>query len=390
MDSFKDIWDLRKPGRRDSSRHRERVRKAIRENLHDLISEESIISSHGNKKVKVPMKYLDLWRFKYGKNSGRKMVGQGDGDEGDVIAKEGSGNGRGPGQPGNQPGEEVYEEEVELEEVVEMMLEDLELPFLEEKEKQVEIETEEEVFQDIAEKGLPANVDRRRTLLQNLKRNAMSGKAFIGGLNNDDLRYKVWDNVIEKHSNASVILIMDRSWSMSSEKKYIVKSFFFWMVNFLRRKYSRTELVFIAHDVVAREVPEEGFFQMADGGGTKISSGLQLAKEVIDTRFPPNVWNNYVFSFSDGENFGDDNKRCVSLVKELLGKCQAIGYGEVQFNEEFYNWAGWGGHWSTLIEEFHEDTELSANSHFTTATIVKREDVYGCLKKFLVIGEDER
>ncbi len=379
--SFKDIWDLRQPGRRDSSRHRERIKKAIKENLKDLISEESIISSKGNKKIKVPVKYLDLWKFKYGKNNGQKHVGHGDGDPGDIIAKDPK-KGKGQGEPGDKEGEEVYEEEVDLEEVIEMMLEDLDLPFLEEKPNQVEIETEETVFQDVSEKGLPANIDRRRTILQNLKRNAASGKAYIGNFNNDDLRYRVWENVIEKHSNAAVILIMDRSYSMSSERRYIVKSFFFWMVNFLRRKYNNTKLVFIAHDVVAREVPEEGFFQMADGGGTKISSGLTLAKEIIDTRFPPQTWNNYVFSFSDGENFGSDNDKCKLLFRELLQVCRSVGYGEVHYSENQFDW---GTSWSTLIEDLKEDDELMDEKRFTTAKIEKREDVYSCLKDFLDI-----
>jgi len=387
MDSFKDIWDLRQPGRRDSTRHRERVRRAIRDNLRDLISEESIISSHGGKKIKVPMKYLDLWRFKYGKNKGQKGVGHGDGDPGDIIARDP--NGSSPGRPGDQPGEEIYEEEVELEEVIEMMLEDLGLPWLEEKETQIEIETEKIVFHDVSERGVPANIDRRRTILQNLKRNAIAGKAEIKGINNDDLRYRVWDNVVERHSNASVILIMDRSFSMTSEKKYIVKSFFFWMVNFVRRKYNNVELVFIAHDTVAREVPEEGFFAIADGGGTKISSGLQLAQEIIETRYPAHIWNNYVFAFSDGENWPEDNKRCISLAKELLGQCRSVGYGEVQYSEEFYNWSGWGGHWSTLHDAFSKDEDLNSEGRFMTAAIVKREDIYGCLKKFLDVSARE-
>lgn len=383
MDSFKDIWDLRQPGRRDSSRHKERVRRAMKENLRDLIAEESIISSHKGKKVKVPMKYLDQWRFKYGTNKGRKGVGHGEGDPGDIVAREGKGQGQGPGKPGSSPGEDIFEEEVDLDEVIEMMLDDLGLPLLEEKENQVEIETEETRFQDISEKGLPANIDKRRTILQNLKRNAILGKPRIGGFTNDDLRYRVWEQVVEKHSNASVILIMDRSGSMTSEKKYIVKSFFFWMVNFLRRKYDNVELVFVAHDTRAREVPEEGFFTMSDSGGTMISSGLSLARDIIETRFPTHIWNNYVFSFSDGENWGDDNKKCVNLIGELLGMCQAVGYGEVQYSEEFYNWGGWGGSWSTLHNELSKHEALSKNPRFTTAAIVKREDIYSCLRKFL-------
>lgn len=388
-ESYKDIWELRQPGRRDSERHRARIRKAIKENLRELIAEENIISSDGKRKVKVPVRYLDMWRFKFGQNKKSRGVGHGDGEPGDVIAKDVK-RGRGKGKAGDQPGEEIYEEEVELAEIVDMMLEDLGLPWLENKENQVEIETEEMVFHDIAEKGLPPNVDLKRTLLENLKRNSIAGKPSFGKKAPDDLRYRVWENVVEKHSNAAVVLIMDRSGSMTDDKKYIVKSFFFWMVSFLRLKYSNVEVVFIAHDTEAREVEEANFFAIADGGGTRISSGLELAKGIIEARFPTQTWNNYVFSFSDGENWDSDNERCITLFRELLGVCQAVGYGEVEYSEQFYKWSGWRGSWSTLHDALEKDSDLVAERRFLMASIVKREDVYSCLRQFLDVDGKER
>jgi len=383
-DSFKDIWELRQPGRRDSLRHKERVRKAIKENLRELIAEENIISSDGKRKVKIPVRYLDTWRFKFGKNPKERWVGHGEGDPGDIIATDkGSGKGN---KAGDQPGEEVYDEEVELSEVVDMMLEDLGLPWLESKENQVEIETEEMVFHDISESGLPPNVDIRRTLIENLRRNSAAGKPRFGKIVPNDVRYKVWENTTEKHSNASVTLIMDRSGSMTDEKKYIVKSFFFWLVSFLRLKYRNVRVVFIAFDVEAHEVEEKNFFSISDGGGTKISSGLELAKTIIENRFPTSIWNNYVFSFSDGDNWdSDDNRRCLELFKELLGMCQAVGYGEVKYSEHFYKWTASSSAptWSTLHDTIEENAELMGERRFITAAIARREDVYECLRQFL-------
>jgi hypothetical protein len=353
-----------------------------------LIAEENIISSDGKRKVKVPMRYLDTWRFKFGSNRKNKGVGHGEGDPGDIIAKDGK-RGRGR-KAGDQPGEEVYEEEVELDEIVQMALEDLGLPWLEDKENQVEIETEEMVFHDISEKGLPPNVDLKRTLLENLKRNSIAGKPSFGKIVPDDLRYRVWENVVEKHSNAAVVLIMDRSGSMTDDKKYIVKSFFFWLVSFLRLKYNNVKVVFIAHDTEAREVEETNFFAISDGGGTRISSGLELAKTIIDARFPSNIWNNYVFSFSDGENWDSDNDHCITLFKELLSMCQAVGYGEVEYSEQFYKWAGWRGSWSTLHDVLEKTTELTDEHRFLMASIVKREDIYSCLRQFLDVDGKER
>jgi len=387
-DSFKDIWGLRNRGARDSERHKQRVREAIKNNLRELIAEENIISSKGNKKVRIPMRYLDMYRFKFGKNKNAKGVGQGEGDPGDVIAKEDP-NGQSGQQAGQDPGDEIYEEEFDFDEIIEMMLEDLDLPWLEEKRNAVEIETEETVFQDIAERGLPANIDKRRTIKENMKRNALKGKMCIKGIQLSDLRYRVWEQVIEKHSNAAVFLLMDRSGSMTSEKKYIVKSFFWWMVRFLEKKYKNVELVFIAHDTQAKEVEEENFFKISHGGGTMVSSAFKLAKQIIEDRYPTQVWNNYVFAFSDGDNWPEDNDRCVQAVKDILPLCQAVGYGEVEYSDYFYGWASKSTYkMSNLASIFDNDSELSENEHFLVASIERREDIYECLKKFLQ-GLDE-
>ncbi len=383
-DNFKDIWSLKKPGAKDSARHKERIKQAIKDNLKGLISEESIITSKNGKKIKLPMQYLDQWRFKFGKNDKTKKVGQGPGEPGDVIASDDNGD---IGQAGQDIGEDIYEEEVNLEEVIELMLEDLDLPFLEDKRNAIEVETEEIVFQDIAERGLVSNIDKRRTVIENMKRNAMRGKLRIGKFEQSDLRYRVWEKVIEKHSNAAVFLLMDRSGSMTDENKYIVKSFFWWMIRFLERKYNNVEIIFIAHDTVAKEVEEKGFFEISQSGGTACSSAFKLAKDIIDDRYDPNTWNNYVFEFSDGDNWGEDNKKCVELVKELLTVCQAVGYGEVRYNEWFYNWPGAGKNTaaekSKLQYAFFSDKELKENNRFISTTIKSREDIYECLKVFL-------
>jgi uncharacterized sporulation protein YeaH/YhbH (DUF444 family) len=125
-----------------------------------------------------------------------------------------------------------------------------------------------------------------------------------------------------------------------------------------------------------------------DHGGTKVSSGLQMAKDIIEARHPPDIWNNYVFAFSDGENWGEDNKECIRLVKEMLGLCRAIGYGEVDLTE-FYNWSSWGGKWSTLHDDFEKSEELADEPRFMTASLVKRDDVYDCLRKFLDVEEQQ-
>ena len=377
-DNLKEIWKLRRPGKRDSARHKERVKDAIRKNLRELISEDSIITSDGKKKMRIPMRYLDMWRFKFGKNKKVEGIGQGKGKPGQKIG-EIQPKGEGQGRAGDQEGEDVYEEEIDRDEIIEMMLEDLNLPWLEKKQEQVEIETEDIVFQDIAEKGLPSNIDRRRTILENMKRNAKKGKMKIGGFRQEDLRYRVIENVKEYHSNALVVMIMDVSGSMTYERKYVVKAFFFWMVNFLRKKYKNVELVFITHHTTAKKVTEEEFFTSSESGGTKCSSAYQLALDEIKAKYDPKIWNNYVFGFSDGDNWGDDNERCVNLITELLDYCQSVGYGEILIDE-----MGWGGGgWTKLHEVLSKDPVLSTNERFTLASLEKKEDLFDALKKLL-------
>ena len=81
--------------------------------------------------------------------------------------------------------------------------------------------------------------------------------------------------------------MMDVSGSMTEFKKYIARSFYFWMVRFLRTKYDNVEIVFISHHTEAREVTEEQFFTQGESGGTVVSSAYLLALEIISKRIDP-------------------------------------------------------------------------------------------------------
>ncbi len=377
-------WDLRRRGLKDSIRHDERVKEAIRENLKDLIAEESIITSNGGKKIKVPIRYLDQYHFRYGKNDD-SGVGQGEGQEGDVVGRK-SQEGSGQGQPGDKPGEDVYEAEITVDELVKMMLEDLNLPWLDEKDRQKKIKSMTTHFNDIRQKGLIANLDKKRTLLNNLKRNAARGYSSVGGFHETDMRFKVEQEVEDFDSQAAVYLMMDRSGSMDTERKYIAKSFFFWMVQFLRLKYDQVDLVFVAHDTEAKIVEEEDFFKISNSGGTKCSSAYQLALETIPERHPASKFNNYVFHFSDGDNWGDDNQKCMTLIKDLLPMTRMIGYGEISYHSyHFYYGGGDDAKWSSMYRTLGQIED----SHFLRVAIQERSDIYKALQQFLGKGDSQ-
>jgi uncharacterized protein len=76
----------------DRSRHKKKIEKAIKEGIHDIVAEESIIGQDGKKQIRVPVRGIKQYRFVYGSGSGSKGVGSAQGKDirkGQVI-KEGS------------------------------------------------------------------------------------------------------------------------------------------------------------------------------------------------------------------------------------------------------------------------------------------------------------
>ncbi|WP_028561984.1 sporulation protein YhbH [Paenibacillus pinihumi] len=363
-------WSLHRKGYEDQARHQEKVREAIKQNLPDILTDESIIMSDGRQIVKVPIKSVDEYRFIYNFNK-QQHVGQGDGDSqvGDVLgvdpqAKKGPGKGQGAG---DQPGEDYFETEVSMAELENLLFDELELPNLENKQKE-QMQAEDIVFHDIRKKGIMSNIDKKRTIMENLRRNASRGISGISGISPDDLRFKTWEEVVRPHSNAVVLALMDTSGSMGSFEKYVARSFFFWMTKFLRRKYEHVEIVFIAHHTEAKEVTEEEFFTRGESGGTICSSAYQKALEIIDSRYPAANWNIYPFHFSDGDNLTSDNEKCVKLIEKLMQRTNLFGYGEVnQYNRS-----------STLMSAYKHIN----NKKFMYSIIREKGEVYKALKTF--------
>src|ERR1700741_487841 len=88
----------------DRLRHRQKVRQSIRENIADIVAEESIIGKDRERVIKVPIRGIKEYRFVYGDNA--PGVGQGDGESqpGQVVGhREGEGTGSGE-RAGDRPG----------------------------------------------------------------------------------------------------------------------------------------------------------------------------------------------------------------------------------------------------------------------------------------------
>jgi sporulation protein YhbH len=382
-DSLSDIWNLKRRGKRDSERHKELVKRAIRKNGRDLITEYDVIRSDGDKKIKVPMKFLDRYKFKYGTLKDKDGVGQGlNGKAGDKYKVGGKPKKGKPGEPGNEDGEKVYNAEVSIDEIVEILMEELNLPWMEPK-GATQIETEIEEFDSIQKKGILPNLDIKRTLVQNLIRNAAKGDPKVGNFHKEDFRYKEWDVVKEHHSNAAVYMMMDRSGSMTEEKTHIAKSFFFWMAQFLKKRYKKIDIIFIAHDSKAWIEEEEKFFAINSSGGTQCSSAFKLAYEHMTVYHSPERWNNYLIEFSDGDNWGNDNQICLEYIEKLIPMCRAIGYGEIIPKSSANN--PWGSKHKKLSDILDEKID---RTRYVTLRLKERDDVFDALRKFFNIDNE--
>lgn len=156
---------------------------------------------------------------------------------------------------------------------------------------------------------------------------------------------------------------------MGPFEKYIARSFFFWMVRFLRTKYKRVQIIFLAHHTEAKEVTEEEFFTKGESGGTKCSSVYKLALDIIEKRYSPQDFNIYPFHFSDGDNLSSDNETCIQLVNKLADICNIFGYGEIV--GPYYRH-------STLMSVY----KRILNPKFTSVTIRDKSGVYPALRAF--------
>ncbi|MDQ0216333.1 sporulation protein YhbH [Oikeobacillus pervagus] len=363
-------WSLHRKGHDDQQRHKEKVQDAIRKNLPDLITEENIIMSNGRDVVKIPIRSLDEYkiRYNYDKN---KHVGQGEGDSqvGDVVARDGSaqqGPGKGQGA-GDKAGHDYYEAEVSLMDLEEALFKQLELPNL--KRKEQDVQTVEQIeFNDIRKTGLMGNIDKKKTMLTAFKRNAIGGKPKFHPIYPEDLKFRTWNEVMKPDSKAVVIAMMDTSGSMGVWEKYMARSFFFWMTRFLRTKYEKVDIEFIAHHTEAKVVTEDEFFSKGESGGTICSSAYRKALEIIEDKYHPSRYNIYPFHFSDGDNLTSDNVRCVKLVEEIMKVSNMFGYGEVnQYNRH-----------STLMSAYKH----IKNEEFRYYILKQKADVFHAMKSF--------
>lgn len=357
----------------DHQRFRQIVRGKIRKDLREFLSRGELIGREGKHYVSIPVHDIDLPTFRYGDNS--TGVGMGEGEKGP-----------GPGAGGENEGRHIMEVDVTLEELADILGDELQLPRIEPKGRH-HLTTIKDKYSGIRPIG-PASLRHfKRTYREALKR-----QIAMGAYDPDnpviipiraDLRFRSWNEVKAPQSNAIIFYMMDVSGSMGEEQKELVRLVAFWIDTWLRRNYEGIESRYIVHDVRAAEVDKKTFFSVREDGGTRISSALELAHQILRSEYDPSQWNIYLFHFSDGDNSSEaDNRVCVKILDtQLLPMCNQFGYCQVT------SAYGSGSFLNVLHEAFPRGApDRSGQPTLVTAKVDNRDDIYGALRAFFKAG----
>jgi sporulation protein YhbH len=353
------------------------VRGKIKKDLRKYISHGEMIGRQGKKLVSIPVPSIDIPRFRYGsKNQGG--VGQGEGDPGDPIAR---GDGEsGGGEAGEESGQHTLDVDMTVEELAQLLGEELQLPNIQPKGRK-NIITEKDKYSGIARVGPNSLRHFKRSYREALKRQISAGlyddeNPIVVPIR-EDMRYRTWKTTVMPESNAVIIYSMDVSGSMGQEQKELVRITAFWIETWLRSQYKQLEIRYIVHDAAAKEVTQEVFYRIREGGGTKISSAYKLILRMIEERYPPEDWNIYPFHFSDGDNWGGgDTRECVELLRQkLLPSVNLFCYGQVR---SLYG----SGRFAHDLEE-----NLRGTENLVVSEIADRDDIYDAIKMFLGKGK---
>ena len=384
-----------------------RYRSHIQRAVSDAVKQRSITDMERGESIVIPGKDVNEPVFGHGAGGHRTVVHPGNKEfiAGDRIERpKGGGAGGGAGEASNTgEGDDDFVFQLTQEEFLEVMFEDLELPNLVKRHLKG-TDSFKRVHAGFSNDGVPAKLNVVRSMrVAKARRLAVSGgrrKALrearenlevaeheqdevgvarlrreieeleakvkrVPFLDTYDLRYNLHVKQPIPTSKAVMFCLMDVSGSMDQNIKDMAKRFFLLLYLFLKRNYDRTEVVFIRHHTVAKEVDEEEFFYSRETGGTVVSSALKLMAEIMAERYSPNEWNIYGAQASDGDNWNDDSPVCTEvLVKDILPNTQYFSYVEITRRDHQALWL----EYAKLAERFPD--------RFAQRGIAEISDIY--------------
>ncbi len=351
----------------------ERYKKHIKKAVSDAVDNRSITDMERGEEVHIPADDVSEPVFHHGQGGSRSIVHPGNKEfvQGDRIKRPegGGGGGGGAGEASDSgEGEDDFVFQLSQDEFLEFLFDDLELPNLTKRALKGNASYKYE-HAGFTTDGVPAKLSVLRSLTAaKARRIALTGESRrllaaakakleeaeaqgdelsarrlaqeiellerrvkrVPFLDTNDLRYNLHVKRPVPTSQAVMFCLMDVSGSMDQQIKDMAKRFYLLLYMFLKRHYERTDIVFIRHHTVAKEVDEQEFFYSRETGGTVVSSALKLMQEVIEARYSPNEWNIYGAQASDGDNWNDDSPRCRQLLEEeLLPLVQYFAYVEI-------------------------------------------------------------
>ncbi|MDA1073758.1 MAG: YeaH/YhbH family protein, partial [Proteobacteria bacterium] len=314
----------------------ERYKKHIKKAVQNAVDKRSITDMDRGEEVSIPAGDISEPIFQHGQGGNRSVVHPGNREfiGGDRIKRPsgGGGGGGGEGEASNTgEGDDDFVFQLSQSEFLDYLFDDLALPNLTKRHLKGSSSFKYE-HAGFTTDGVPAKLSILRSVkAAKARRIALTGEArrklkeaqeryaaaFQAGdevnsrryreevnqltkrisrvpfLDTYDLRYNLHVKKPIPTSQAVMFCLMDVSGSMDQAIKDMAKRFYLLLYMFLRRHYERTEIVFIRHHTVAKEVDEQEFFYSRETGGTVVSSALKLMDEIITQRYSPNEWNIY-------------------------------------------------------------------------------------------------
>jgi uncharacterized sporulation protein YeaH/YhbH (DUF444 family) len=291
--------------------------------LPEIVSSSDLMSGTGARSVQVPLRLLEHAHFRLSEGNSRTAAGQGPGQPGDLLLP--PEDEFGEGGAGNAEGAVTLMMEFAVDDILDWLWEEFQLPQLQPR-STAALDQPEVQHRGWDKRGARSRLDRRRTVKEAIKRRAVQTDPVP--FTNDDLRFRQLVQRSRPSTSATVFFVIDVSASMTQIERRLAKSFFFFALQGIRRKYAKVETRFIAHTTHAWEFGESEFFQVSGIGGTIASSAFNLALDIVRQELNPAQNNIYLFYASDGENFTEDRAAATHSLAELAGLLNYIGYIE--------------------------------------------------------------
>ena len=179
MSTFKEHKTVADRSASDRSRHKRKIEEAIKDGIHHIVSDESIIGQDGTKKFKIPVRGIKEYRFIFSDNEQNPRSASAPGKNIKKGQQIGSAQKEQEGKAGdkasNERGEEFYEVEITLEELAYYLFNDLELPDLEKKTIK-NIVGKKYKRHGYRKKGIRPRLDKKKTAIQRIKRKKASSR----------------------------------------------------------------------------------------------------------------------------------------------------------------------------------------------------------------------